>query len=559
MTKKNYVIGLDYGTDSVRTVIIDAGNGEEAASSVFDYPRWKMGKYCHPGKNQFRQHPLDYLQGLEVTVEECLSKVSEEVRANIRGISVDTTGSTPVAVNKEGTPLSLIYGFEDNPNAMFILWKDHTAVQEAAEINEKARSWGGIDYTKFEGGVYSSEWFWAKILHVLREDSEVAEEAFSWVEHCDWMPAILTGNTDPLTLKRSRCAAGHKAMWHEDFGGLPDEQFLVALDPVLAGLRDRLYKETYTSDIPVGKITKEWAKKLGLPDDVIVGVGAFDAHMGAVGGEIEPYHLSKIVGTSTCDMLVAPMDEMGDKLVRGICGQVDGSITPGMLGLEAGQSAFGDIYAWFKDVISWPLTELLANSELIDKDLRKKIVEDLTESIVPELTKAAEKVPVGESGIVALDWMNGRRTPDANQELKGAITGLNLGSDAPKIFRALVEATAFGSKKIVERFESEGVRIDGVIALGGVAKKSPFVMQVLADVLNRPIKVARSEQTVALGAAMFAAIVAGIYNSVEEAQKAMGSGFDTVYQPDPEKVKKYQELYDKYSRLGDFIENETQS
>jgi L-ribulokinase len=556
MIKNQYVIGLDYGTDSVRTVIINASNGEETASSVYSYPRWTMGKYCDPAKNQFRQHPLDYLEGLEATVKDCLSKVPKDVGQNIKGIAVDTTGSTPVAVDREGKPLSLTPGFEENPNAMFILWKDHTAVKEAEEINRVAKTWGGINYTKFEGGVYSSEWFWAKILHVLREDREVAAAAWSWVEHCDWMPALLTGNTDPLTLKRSRCAAGHKAMWHKDFDGLPEEKFLVLLDPLLKGLRQRLYQDTFTSDMPAGTITREWAEKLGLPEDVTVGVGAFDAHMGAVGGEIEPYYLSKIVGTSTCDMLVAPMEEMSDTLVRGICGQVDGSITPGMLGLEAGQSAFGDVYAWFKNVIAWPVENILARTKMVDEETKRRLIDETVMRIVPEITDAAEKVPIGESGIVALDWMNGRRTPDANQALKGAITGLTLGSDAPKIFRALVEATAFGSKKIVERFESEGVRIDGVIALGGVAKKSPFVMQVLADVLNRPIKVAKSEQTVALGAAMFAATVAGIYKTVEDAQKAMGSGFDTVYQPIPDNVKKYQMFYEKYDRLGEFVEKE---
>jgi len=557
MANDQYVIGLDYGTDSVRTVIINASNGDEVSSSVFNYPRWTRGLYCDPSKNQFRQHPLDYLEGLEVTIKECLAKVTSDIIRNIKGISVDTTGSTPVAVNREGTPLSLTPGFEENPNAMFILWKDHTAVKEAGEINRVAKTWGGIDYTKFEGGVYSSEWFWAKILHVLREDPGVASVAWSWVEHCDWMPAILTGNTDPLALKRSRCAAGHKAMWNEDFGGLPEEKFLVALDPLLKGLREHLYKNTYTSDVSAGTISREWAEKLGLPDDVVVSVGAFDAHMGAVGGEIEPYYLSKIVGTSTCDMMVAPMEDMSDTLVRGICGQVDGSIIPGMLGLEAGQSAFGDVYAWFRDVIAWPVENILSRTKQVDEETRRKLADEIVMKIVPEITDAAEKVPVGESGIVALDWMNGRRTPDANQTLRGAVTGLSLGSDAPKIFRALVEATAFGSKKIVERFESEGVRIDGVIALGGVAKKSHFVMQVLADVLNRPIKVAKSEQTVALGAAMFAATAAGIYKKVEEAQKAMGSGFDTVYHPKPDNVKKYQVLYEKYGRLGEFVEKET--
>jgi L-ribulokinase len=402
--------------------------------------------------------------------------------------------------------------------------------------------------------VYSSEWFWAKILHVLREDAKVRQSAYSWVEHCDWIPAILTGHTNPLTLKRSRCAAGHKAMWHKDFGGLPAEDYLVKLDPLLAGLRGRLYKDTYTSDVSAGTLTAAWAERLGLPEGVLVGVGAFDAHMGAVGGEIEPFHLSKVMGTSTCDMLVAPFDEVGDTLVSGICGQVDGSITPGMLGLEAGQSAFGDVYAWFKNVIAWPVDNILANAESIDEKTRDRLVQEVSDRIIPELTAAAEKIDIGESGIVALDWMNGRRTPDANQALKGAVMGLTLGSDAPRIFRALVEATVFGSKKIADRFLSEGVRIEGVIALGGVAKKSPFVMQVMADVLNMSIKVARSEQTVALGASMFAAVVAGIYATIEAAQQKMGAGFDAVYEPIPENVEKYKALYEAYGQMGAFVE-----
>lgn len=554
MENEKYVIGLDYGTDSVRTVIVKTSNGEEVASDVHHYSRWAEGKFCLPAANQFRQHPLDYLEGFEKTIKQCLEFVSPEVRQNIRGISVDTTGSTPVAVNREGVPLSLTPGFEENPNAMFVLWKDHTAVEEAAEINEVSRTWGGTDYTKFEGGVYSSEWFWAKILHVMREDKQVREAAYSWVEHCDWIPAILTGNTDPLTLKRSRCAAGHKAMWHEDFGGLPSEAYLVKLDPLLAGLRERLYQKTYTSDVAAGILTEAWAEKLGLPGEVAVGVGAFDAHMGAVGGEIKPFHLSKVMGTSTCDMLVAPFDEVGDTLVSGICGQVDGSITPGMLGLEAGQSAFGDVYAWFRNVIAWPIENILARTEYIDEEMREKLVQEVSDRIIPELTAAAEKIDIGESGIVALDWMNGRRTPDANQALKGAVMGLTLGSDAPRIFRALVEATVFGSKKIADRFLSEGVRIEGVIALGGVAKKSAFVMQVMADVLDMSIKVARSEQTVALGASMFAAVVAGIYDTVEAAQQNMGAGFDAVYEPIPENVEKYKSLYETYGKMGEFVE-----
>lgn len=548
-----YVIGVDYGTDSVRTLIVDAANGKEIASDVFNYPRWKAGKYCNPAINQFRQHPLDYIEGLETTVKNALAKCPAEVRENVTGISVDTTGSTPVAVDKQGVPLSLKSEFEENPNAMFVLWKDHTATGEAEEINRLARSWS-VDYTKYEGGIYSSEWFWAKVLHVLRSDEKVRKEAFSWVEHCDWIPALLTGNTDPLALKRSRCAAGHKAMWHPDFNGLPSEDFLVRLDPLLAGLRSRLYTETYTCDVKVGTLSREWANRLGLNEKVAVGAGSFDAHLGALGGEIKPYYLSKVMGTSTCDMLVAPMKEMGNKLISGICGQVDGSIVPGMLGMEAGQSAFGDIYAWFRDVLLWPAKEILGKSKQVDAETRDKIIGEMADLIIPVLSEKAAAIPPGESGIVALDWMNGRRTPDADQTLKGAILGLNLGSDAPRIFRALVEATAFGARKIVDRFVNEGVRIDGIVALGGVAKKSPFVMQVVADVLNMPILVARSEQACALGSAMAAATVAGIYPTVSDAQKAMGNGFEKEYKPRPENAKIYSELYKKYGQAGEFVE-----
>ncbi len=553
---KKYVIGIDYGTDSVRSVVVDTSNGEIAGSSVFDYPRWKKGLYCDPSENRFRQHPLDYIEGLENSVKGALKGLSREIVGNIAGITVDTTGSTPVAVDKEGVPLSMKPEFENDPDAMFVLWKDHTAVKEAAEINDLARSWGGVDFTKFEGGIYSSEWFWAKILHVIRNNEKVWKNAWSWVEHCDWIPALLTGNTDPLKLIRGRCSAGHKAMWHEDFNGLPDEKFLVKLDPKLAGLREHLFSKTYTCDVPVGTLTKEWAEKLGLPGNVKVGAGAFDAHLGAVGGEIKPYQLVKVMGTSTCDMLVSPLEEAGNKLVAGICGQVDGSIVPGMLGLEAGQSAFGDIYAWFSKLLLWPVDEIISKMEWLDNKTRERISKETADRIIAELSKQAEQITDDETVLVALDWLNGRRTPDANQALKGAIAGLSLGSDAPRIFKALVEATAFGSKMINERFISEGVRIDGVIAIGGVAKKNPYVMQIVSDVLNMPIKVARSDQTCALGSAMAAAVVAGIHKDIPAAQKAMGGGFEKEYKPDPARAKKYEELFRKYKKLGSFIEKQ---
>ena len=557
MSKKNYVIGVDYGSDSVRSIIVDAGNGKEIAGSVHYYKRWAKGEFCDPKNNQFRQHPLDYIEGLEKTIKDAIKKSPKGVAENIRGISVDTTGSTPCAVNKEGTPLALTKGFETNPNAMFVLWKDHTSVKEADEINKTARTWGGEYYTKYVGGVYSSEWFWAKILHILREDKKVRASAFSWVEHCDWIPALLAGDTNPLTIKRSRCAAGHKAMWHTDFDGLPSEKFLTKVDSLLKGLRERLYNDTYTSNVKVGSLCKEWAKKLGLSEDVAIGVGAFDAHMGAIGGEIKPYTLSKIMGTSTCDILVAPTKKIGNKLIKGICGQVDGSVLPGMLGMEAGQSAFGDIYAWFKKVLSWPLTDILPKTKTLTKEQKDQLLEEVLKNIVPKLDQEAAKLELTVNDPIAIDWMNGRRTPYANQLLKGAITGLNLGSDAPTIYKALVEATAFGAKKIVDRFIEEGVDIKSVIALGGVAKKSPYIMQVVSDVLNMKISVNKSEQTCALGAAMCAATVADIYPSIEDARDAMTAGFEKEYTPNAKKAKIYKKLYERYTKISEFIEKNT--
>jgi len=553
---KKYVLGIDYGTDSVRSVVVDTSNGEIAGTSVFEYPRWKKGLFSDPSINQFRQHPLDYIEGLEQSVKGSLKGLDPEVIKNIAGITVDTTGSTPVAVDRDGVPLALKPGFENNPDAMFVLWKDHTALLEASQINDLSRKWGGTDFTKFEGGIYSSEWFWAKVLHVLRKSDEIRKYAFSWVEHCDWITALLTGNTNPLEIKRSRCAAGHKAMWHENFGGLPDQEFLTALDPLLTGIRERLFNETYTCATVAGKLSDEWAKRLGLSTNVNVGVGAFDAHLGAVGGEIKPYTLVKVMGTSTCDMLVVPSEEAGERLVAGICGQVDGSIIPGMLGLEAGQSAFGDIYAWFSNLLMWPVKNIISEMTWLDDKTRERIKDETAERIIADLSRQAESLTVEETSIIALDWMNGRRTPDANLELKGAITGLSLGSDAPRIFKALVEATAFGSKMINERFISEGLRIDGVIAIGGVAKKNPYVMQIVADVLNVPIKVASSDQTCAMGSAMAAAVVAGVYKDIQSAQKAMGNGFEKVYKPDPARSMIYEALFRKYKQLGSVVEKE---
>jgi L-ribulokinase len=546
MTADQFVIGVDYGTDSVRSVLVNSANGEELSSSVYYYPRWRDGLFCDATASQFRQHPQDYVEGLEITIKECLKKAG--VGKQVKAISVDTTGSTPIAVDQSGTPLAFMPGFENNPNAMFVLWKDHTSVKEAAEINAHAQKFD-VNYLKYVGGIYSSEWFWAKLLHVLRTDEAVRNACYSWVEHCDWIPFVLTGGTDVQAMKRGVCSAGHKSLWAAEFGGLPPDSFFASLDPLLKGFTKRLFTETFTADKPAGTISKEWATRLGLSSDVIIGVGAFDCHMGAVGGQIEPYHLSKVMGTSTCDMLVAPQHDMEGKLVRGICGQVDGSIIPGMIGLEAGQSAFGDTYAWFKNLLAWPLNNVLATSSLIDADTAEKLKIELSDKIISELSRQAMALPITEESELAIDWLNGRRTPDANQQVKAALTGLNLGSDAPRIFKAWVEATCFGAKAIADRFVHEGVPVKGLIGLGGVARKSPYIMQVMADVMNMPIRIHKSEQTCAAGAAMFAATAAGIYPKVEHTMQAMGQGFDLEYKPNVKTTATYAVRYRKYAAL----------
>ena len=549
------VVGIDFGTDSVRSIVADATTGSVLGTSVRNYPRWADRLYCAPVDNRFRQHPLDYLESMEASVREALREAGPAASAMVRGIAVDTTGSTPALADRSGKPLALSAPFAENPNAMFVLWKDHTAVAEAERLNHLARTWGGVDYTKYVGGIYSSEWFWAKAVHVLETDPAVAEAAVTILEHCDWIPAVLTGTSDLARFKRSRCAAGHKALWHAEFGGYPSDAFLAKLHPKLPALKKTLGTETFTADTPFGALSAEWAAKLGLPRETVVAVGAFDAHMGAVGGGIGRNRLLKVMGTSTCDIVVSALDNEPEKLVAGICGQVDGSVIRGMIGYEAGQSAFGDVYAWFKALLSWPLEAILPTLDGIPDEVKRQIADRVAERIIPALEQGATALNIEETVPVALDWMNGRRTPDANQRLTGAITGIRLGTDAPRIFRSLVEATAFGSRAIVERFRAEGIRIDRVIAIGGVAKKSRFVMQTIADVMGIEVAVAAGEQPVALGAAMFAATAAGLYRQVEEAQQAMSTGTEAVYRPDPDRAKRYDRLYKDYVALGSFVES----
>lgn len=535
---RRYVIGIDYGTDSCRALVVDTQSGEELSSGVAYYSRWKAGLYCDAASNRYRQHPSDYTDALVDAVRSALSPLDQEAVSAIVGLCFDTTGSTPALCDAEGRPLALRPEFADEPDAMFILWKDHTAVRKAERITRLVEE-EHLDYLKYEGGTYSAEWVWAKVLHVIETNPSVAAAAYSWVEHCDWMTALLTGTTKPEAMLRSRCAAGHKAMWHASWG-LPSAAFLSRLHPRLAELRPHLFRTTAVAGTPAGRLTDEWASRLGLPSGIAVSVGLIDAHAGAVGASIAPGVLVRIMGTSTCDIMVTDEQEVGSRCIPGICGQVDGSVLPGYVGFEAGQSAFGDIYAWFARLLSWGLDRLPTDEK----------VEEVKKFLLSELSREAALLTPSLDGLVALDWLNGRRTPYADQHVKGVLSGLTLGSTAPEIYRALVEATAFGSRRIVEHMKSEGLPVDAVHAIGGISKKAPFVMQVLADVLDMPIRVVRSEQACALGAAMFAAVAAGVYGRVEEAVKRMGSGIECEYIPNPAMRSIYDNLYDKYRQLA---------
>lgn len=549
-----FVIGVDFGTDSVRAIVVDSRDGEVVGEDQCAYLRWMDGKYCEAEQNQFRQHPLDYIEGLESCISGAIKKAGKAAGKYVKGISVDTTGSTPCPVNKEGLPLALMPGFENNPNAMFHLWKDHTAIQEAEEINRVASEWGGEDYTKFQGK-YSSEWFWAKILHAIRSDVRVKNAAWSWVEHCDWIPALLTANTTPLTMYRSACAAGHKALWHSEFGGLPAKEFLEILDPYLGEVAEHYGGPPKTADARVGMITSEWAESLGLSAQVIIGGSSFDAHAGAVGAGIEPHVLVKVIGTSTVDMMIEHYEKLKGKDLKEICGQAEHSIIPGFIGIEAGQAAFGDVYAWFKDILMWPLKDLLSSSQVLTDKQKKALTEELSAKILPEITVQCQNSPEDEVDLIALDWFNGRRYPHVNEYVKGALSGLHVGTTVPKIYKALVLATAFGSRRILESFLSEGLQIDHIIAIGGIAQKSPFVMQILADVLNRRVSVSASTQACARGSAMYAAVATGLYSTLQDAQTVMNEGFFSEYSPRKTQVETYHKLYNTYLTLGDFVEH----
>ncbi len=541
---KKYTIGLDYGTNSCRALIVDIDDGTELASSVFLYPSGENGIILDSSDpNLARQNPKDYLDGITATILGAIQKAKKNNPTfnsfNIVGIGVDTTGSSPIPVDKQGNPLSFSEKFKNNPNAMCWLWRDHTSFKEAQQIThlaEKIRP----EYLAKIGGTYSSEWYWSKILHCKNIDPEIFNEAYSFVELCDYIPAVLTGEINPDKIKRSVCAAGHKAMYSSDWGGLPDEDFIQKLDSKLLNLRKNLFKKVYTSETEAGKLSAYWSKKLQLKEGISVAVGAFDAHMGAVGAGVKEGTLVKIMGTSTCDIMVQN-NKNKLKDIPGVCGVVDGSVMEHHYGIEAGQSAVGDIFLWFVN----HLTPSKYGTRKIDEEGNIDFDEKFE-----NLQKEAEKLLPGESGLIALDWNNGNRTILTDVRLTGLMVGQTLHTSPHEIFRSLVEATAFGALKIINRIKDYDVEVKEIVNCGGLAIKSPFLMQIYADVTGIPMIISKSHQTPALGAAIFGAISAGEFKDVKEAQKSMTST-DKIYMPIKKNHDVYIKLYKIYSKLHD--------
>jgi L-ribulokinase len=530
----SFTIGVDFGTNSVRAIVADCAGGRLLGTSVFDYPSGDQGVLLDArDPHVARQNPADYLAGLAPSIAGALADADRQPgfsRARVIGIGVDTTGSTPLPVDAGARPLALDAKWAGTLAAHAWLWKDHSSAAEAAQITAIARA-HAPQYLAPIGGTYSSEWFWSKIWRCLRVAPDVFDAAASWVELADYVPAVLSGVDDSRHIVRCVCAAGHKAMYSESWGGLPSKAFLARLDPKMADLRDRLYDAAHPPGRPAGRLSTEWARTLGLEPGIAIAMGALDAHYGAVGSGIRTGTLVKIIGTSTCDCAIAPATQaVAD--IPGICGIVNGSIMPGYYGIEAGQSAVGDLLKWWVE-------------EVCEGD----------DGLHARLSAEAAAMAPGASGLVALDWNNGNRTVLVDARLTGLVLGQTLRTTRAEIYRALIEATAFGARAIVERIRDYGVPVDRVVCCGGIAEKNDLFMQIYADVIGQPMLIAGSPQAPALGAAISAAVTAGAaaggYADWTEAQDRMTALKEKRFAPDPGAHAVYNDLYAIYRDLHD--------
>lgn len=545
---ESYVIGVDFGSDSVRALVVNTETGENIGQGVAYYPRWKAGLYQHPELSIFRQHPLDYLESLEQCIKGALTDFTEEQKNHIIGIGVDTTGSTPVPVDRNGTPLALLHDPSTERTWHFHSQKIHAAAAEADEINNLFRNNSENDYTKYQGD-YSAEWYWAKILYAVRHDPSIREAAYTWEEHCDWITGVLCGETRPDKIYHSACAAGHKALWHSEWNGLPAAPVLEKLDPYLVLVRERYGNAPQPSTVKVGTLSKEWAEKLGLSEKIIISGSSFDAHAGAVGAGIAEKTFVCTMGTSCVDMFVEKEENLKGKNIQMYCGQAENSILSGYVGVETGQAAFGDIFAWFKRLLEWPVAQM---SEDEKSESSKELLGKIEDQVLVMLQKKAEELPE-EPFPIALDWFNGRRYPNTDDFQRSAITGLSLGMDAPYLYRGLVFGAVCGLYRLIESFEKQGIDIEKVIAVGGISKKSPYVMQMLSDLSDREICILDSDQTCAQGAAMYAAVASGIYKDLEMAAGHIAAKCIKVYKPNSRKKEWYRKHYYEYLKLAEAV------
>ncbi len=549
--EKKYVIGLDFGSDSSRAVLVDTMDGSVKGEGVSLYKRWSKGLYSDPSESRFRHHPLDYIESITESVRKVVEEHPEEAK-HVAAMSIDTTASTPCFVDEDLMPLSMKPEFCENPDAMFVLWKDHTATEDAAEF-ELACNRSEPNYAKCSGKKYSPEAFWSKALHILRTSPEVRDAAFTMMELCDWLPAILTGCHDINDVKMSHCCAAQKLLWNEEWGGFPPESFFESIDPLLLKVRRHLPPHNYTPDCPAGIMTHQWAERLGLPDGVIVGAGNIDSHSGSFGAGVKERVMIMSFGTSAAYTTVISPKNL-DHVIEGALGQVDGLIVPNLIGIENGLSAFGDVYAWMKRMVMGPIRNLLLTSESISPEARTLLIEDIDNRIMTEFNKEAASIQEDIELPFATDFFNGRRAPRPDMRLWASIMGLKLASGAGEIFRALVEATAFASKIIVDNLAENGVEIDKIIAVGGIAKKSPYVVQMMSDMLNREIEISSCGQAGALGGAIYAAVLSGVYDDFWSAQDAMSSPCEKVYYPEISRHEFLLKRFAKYIEAVKFTE-----
>lgn len=537
---KSYVAGLDFGSESVRLVIVNPENGETVESTMSSYQRFARGLYCEPRQFKFRQHPLDYLEALE----ECFAQIQDPLAvARIRSIAVCATGSTIAPLDGSGSVLAEKARFAHDPDAMFWMWKDRTSFEEASYLDD-VFSTGSVDYTKYQGR-YNAEWWWAKILRAKKSRPDVFSYAVSWMELCDWIPFVLGGAGDPSNAFRSSCAAGHKVLWNSALGGMISAERLRAAEPGLETVLESYRCPPVPAGRPIGRVSTEWSKRLGLSEDVALVSGSLDAHAGAVGAGVKPGTLVKVVGTSTVDLFVTDYVQLAGRSIRDTCGLAEDSIIPGHLGGEAGQAAFGDLFKWYKNLFLLPLADYI-KMEYKDRGAGTAFLQDFDQQLLRYLDSQAEQL--SNTQVFATDWINGRRYPLPSAEARLSIENLSIGDTSIDIYRALVEAAVMGSKAIYDSLKGKGITFERAILVGGITEKTPYICQLISSALGLPVMVSREKNVCGRGAALFAAVGAEIFPNVEAAQTRFVEDFREDYSPGNRLSADFMSKYSRYTK-----------